>query len=486
MNSLNTHFKPDLDQITMADAIIALREGHYTSTQLVQAYIAKAQLHTELNAFVTLDIKGALQAAQTIDQRRAQGQTLPPLAGIPIVVKDNIHVQGLACTAGSPAFADHVPALDAPTVAKLRQAGAIILGKTNMHELAFGATGYNQAYNTSRNMGVRNAYNHEHIAGGSSSGSAAALGARLALGALGTDTGGSMRIPPALNGCAALRPSAGRYSGDGVIPIAKSRDTVGPMALSMADLIVLDGILTEQYELPNVSLGQLRLGLPTEFWQNLDEDTATLAHSTVETLKNHGVTFLDIEEADLHRLNAPVGFSVVIAEAYSCMQDYLAEHAPHLTMNDLAQKLISPDVKMIYEQWVLPQKMPTAEGLVDVAPLYEAAQSQGREQLRARYQYIFDHYQIDALFFPTTAIVAPLANETVYQPENFERLIQNTEPSASVGLPSIQLPVGLGALSGLPVGMELDAPFATDRRLLAIGQLLESVLGRIQPPIYSH
>lgn len=472
-----------MTDFTIYEAAAALRNGRLSSLQLVQACLERIEAGKSLNIFVTVDAEGALQAAKAADEARFAGDPLKPLSGIPIVIKDNIHSAGLRCTAGSPAFADFVPVEDAPTVQRLRAAGAIILGKTNMHELAFGATGYNSSFNTGSGVGVRNPYDAERIAGGSSSGSAAALGARMALGALGTDTGGSMRIPPALNGCASLRPSTDRYSGEGVIPIARSRDTVGPMALSMADVALLDALITGENTLPPVMLNELRLGIPGEFWQNLDDDTRELAEAAKDKLRAHDVTLVLLDETGLMALNDPVGFPVVVYEAYDSMKDYLRENGHGFSIEQMAQRIQSPDVRWIYENWVLPRKFPDASGqLADVALLYEAAQNGGRDALRSRYRELFEGHGLDALMFPTTAIVAPLANDEINKEENFRLLIQNTEPMASAGLPGIQLPIGLGKRSGLPVGMELDGPARCDRRLLAIGIALESVLGRLPRP----
>ncbi len=468
-----------LSDLTIAEAMAAFRDGVLSSTELVEACLERCDDGRELNVYVTLDRAGALAAAGAADAARRAGEPLKPLSGIPIVIKDNIHCTGLPCTAGSPAFADFVPAEDAPTVRTLREAGAIILGKTNMHELAFGATGYNGAFNTGWEVGVRNPYDSTRIAGGSSSGSAAALGARMALAALGTDTGGSMRIPPALNGCASLRPSHGRYSDQGVIPIARSRDTVGPMALCMADVALLDGVITGDHALPSITLEALRFGIPAECWRNLDDDTQEQAHAALDKLRAHGVQLVPIEDAGLLALNEPVGFSVVIHEAYDCMVEYLHAYGHGMTIEQVAEKLHSPDVRYIYENWVLPRRIPSADQLVDSGPLYHAAQNGGRQALRERYQDLFESLRLDGLLFPTTAVVAPLAQEEVNQPASFERLIQNTEPAASAGLPCIQVPAGLGTRSGLPVGMELDGPLGSDRRLLAIGQLLESIFGRV-------
>ncbi|HJV86874.1 MAG TPA: indoleacetamide hydrolase [Noviherbaspirillum sp.] len=467
--------------LTIYQAIEAFRNGTLTSASLVEACLQRIEELKHLNVFVTVDAAGARKAAAQADMDRAAGKPLKPLAGIPIVVKDNIHAAGLPCTAGSPALADFVPEKDAPTLQKLRDAGAVVLGKTNMNEFAFGATGYNPSFNTGRKVGVRNAYDSERIAGGSSSGSAAAIGARMSLAALGTDTGGSMRIPCALNGCASLRPSSGRYPSLGTIPISTSRDTVGPMAQCMSDVALLDALITDDYAMPPIALAELRLGVPAEFWANLDEDTQACAEAALTWLREHGVTLVDIPDAGLFDLNQPIGFPVVIHEARVGMQAYLREQGPGISIEAMVEKINSPDVKAIYEQWVLPGKLPTPQGMVDVEPLFEAAEKTGRNALKQRYQTLFESLSIDALVFPTTTIVAPLAGPEVNEPETFERLIRNTEPAASAGLACIQLPVGLGGRSGLPVGLELDAPARSDRRLLAIGIAIESVLGRIPP-----
>src|SRR6266571_8973098 len=176
----------DFDQLTLTQAAADLRAGKVTSTALTTEALARARANPDLNAFVTLDEAGALKAATVFD---AEGSMDKPLGGVPIVIKDNIEVAGLPASAGTPALKGFVPKKDAPVAAKLRAAGAIIIGKTNMHELAFGISGYNAAFKTGAESGVRNAYDATKIAGGSSSRTGAAVSARIVTDGLGTDTG---------------------------------------------------------------------------------------------------------------------------------------------------------------------------------------------------------------------------------------------------------------------------------------------------------
>src|ERR1700722_1936299 len=168
----------DLDHLTATQAAPDICAGKYPSVALVTAALTRAKARPELNAFIMLDEAGALEAARACDAAHARGEPCKPLGGVPIAIKDNIEVAGLPATAGTPALKGYIPAEDAPVVAKLRAAGAIIIGKTNMHELAFGVSGYNTAFKTGTEFGVRNAYDTAKIAGGSSSGNAAAIGAR--------------------------------------------------------------------------------------------------------------------------------------------------------------------------------------------------------------------------------------------------------------------------------------------------------------------
>lgn len=473
---------PDITTLTASDAVRQICAGTLSSEQLVSAYLAQAKTKANLNAFITLDEAGALKAARAADSSRRRGGICKPLAGLPVVIKDNIQVQGLPATAGTPALKAFVPAADAPVVAKLRTAGAVIMGKTNMHELAFGVTGFNPTFQTGPEVGVRNAYDPTRIAGGSSSGNGTALGARMASAALGTDTGGSVRIPCAFNGCASLRPTMGRYSQQGIAPISHTRDTAGPMALSMADVALLDRVIAGGKPIKPANLKRVRLGVAPAFYANLDADTRAATDAALAKLRAAGVTLVDVEMPKLMELNGAVGFPVALYEAHDDMVAYLAKYPTGIDIAKLTAGIASPDVKGTFEGLVIPRKLPAANGVVDAKPAYDNAMRVARPQLQKLYSDTFAKYRLDALVFPTVTRVALAATPEASSPENFGALIQNTDPGSNAGIPGVQLPSGLGATTGLPVGLELDGPAGSDRKLLAVGMAVEEVLGRLPAP----
>src|SRR6266850_3828279 len=271
----------ELIELSAGEAAARIRAGTLRSEDLVRALVDMAERRRDLNAFITFDREHALVAARKADGLAARKSFAGPLHGVPIVVKDNIHVAGLASSAGTPGLQGFVPARNAPVAENLIRAGAIVLGKTNMHELAFGITSNNAAFGP-----ARNAYDPSRIAGGSSGGTGNAIAARMAPAGLGSDTGGSVRIPAALNGISGLRPSLGRYSQEGITPIAHTRDTAGPMAREVADLVLLDSVITgARGAVTPAQLKGLRIGVPKSLNDGVETETARLMGDALAKLK---------------------------------------------------------------------------------------------------------------------------------------------------------------------------------------------------------
>jgi len=467
----------DLTEMTATEAAAAIRSGKISSTDLVKALIAKAKAGKALNAFITLDEAGALKAAEAADAARKPDAKLGLLHGVPLAIKDNIHVAGLVNSAGTPALKGFRPEANAPVIDRLVAAGAIILGKTNMHELAFGITSNNGAFGA-----VGNAYNAEHFAGGSSGGTGTAVAARMAPAGLGSDTGGSVRIPAAVNGIAGLRPTLYRYPQAGITPISHTRDTAGPMARTVADLILLDRVIAGGAPIEAAEAKGIRLGVPRgAFWSDLGPETKRVAEEALEKLKAAGVTLVEADLPSVPELNNKVSFPVALYETPRDLSDYLRRYKTGLTVQAVAEKIASPDVKGVFMGPILGEKpMPK--------PAYDAAINTFRPQLRQAYAEYFATHKVDAIIFPTTPLVAaPIkgSDETVMLNDKkvptFPTFIRNTDPGSNAGIPGLTVPAGLSK-DGLPVGLEIDGPAWTDRRLLAIGLTMESVLGRLPPP----
>jgi len=468
---------PDYVNLSAVEAARLIREGKITSQALVEALLAQIDAGSDLHAFITVNRYGALKAAAEADRVRATGAQLPPLHGVPVVIKDNIHVAGLPNTAGTPALRNFVPTENAPVSQALIEAGAIVLGKNNMHELAFGITTNNAAFGSARTP-----YDTARFPGGSSGGTGAAIAARMAPAGLGSDTGGSVRIPAALNGISGLRPTVGRYNGAAITPIAHTRDTAGPMARTIGDLVLLDQVITgDKDSVAPARLNAVRLGVAkAPFFSNLDPEVALVMETALAKLSAAGVQIVEVQMAGVTEANNNVSFPVALYEGNVDLAAYLAKYQPHLTVRDVAAQIASPDVKGVFDTFIVGEKaIPEA--------VYREAIELHRPRLQKLYTDTFAKYRIDALVFPTTPLPA-MTMESVNEVQlngktvpTFFTFISNTDPGSNAGVPGLSLPMGMTA-DGLPLGMALDGPAGSDRRLLAIGLAVERVLGPVPPP----
>jgi mandelamide amidase len=473
----STSLAQDLTELSASEAAAKIRKGEITSESLTKALIDKAKAGKSLNAFITLDEGGALKAAKAADDAGKANKWKGALHGVPLVIKDNIHVAGLPNTAGTPGMKGFVPTEDAPVVKKLVAAGAIVLGKTNMHELAFGVTSNNAAFGA-----VGNPYDPKRIAGGSSGGNGAAIAARMAPAGLGSDTGGSVRIPSAVNGISGLRPTIGRYPQMGITPISHTRDTAGPMARSVTDLALLDSVITDTKDaVVPAELKGLRIGVPKSLNEGVDRETGRLMGDALAKLKAAGVELVEADIPGLMELNNRLSFPIVLYEVTIDLPAYAKNYGIRLDLKGYAEKAASPDVQGLFGALVKgePPSIPKN--------VYEEALKVHRPALMKAYADYFSQHKVVAMVFPTVPLpAAPIGDdqETMLDGKKvptFPTFIRNTDPGSNAGLPGLTIPMGM-TKDGLPVGFEFDGPRGSDRNLLAIGLALEKLLGPIPPP----
>ena len=456
---------------TASEALREIGEGRVSAREYAEALLAECERSGGLNAFIHLDPDRVLDATS----RAVPGGGR--LSGLPVPVKDNFDTADMPTTGGTPGLRGHRPARTAPVLRRLVEEGAYVMGKLNMHELAFGITSNNAAFGPARNP-----HDPARIPGGSSGGSGAAVAARMAPVAMGTDTGGSVRIPAALCGVAGFRPTAGRYSQDGIVPISNTRDTAGPLARSVEDLALFDSVIAGVAgDLPDMSLEGARIGVPRgHFYENLHPETSRIAEAALTALAEAGAVLVEAEMPDVPKLDGAAGFPIALFETVVELNRYLSESGLPLDLASLAGAVASPDVAGLL-QGVL-----TPEGAIP-EPVYREALTQTRPALQAAYAEYFASNDVIAAIFPTTPLPAAPIGEDETVELNGERVptfltfIRNTGPSSLAGIPGVTLPAGLSD-SNLPVGMELDGPVGTDRALLALGAAVEAVLPATPAP----
>ena len=471
----------DLIELTVVEAAAALRERTCSCREYVEVLIARSEAMAGLNAFVSHDWDALLAAARAAD---GGSGTRGPLAGVPLALKDNIATTTLTTSGATGALAGFVAPRNAPVAEALFEAGALLGAKANMHELAFGITNNNAVTGAARNP-----WDPAMIPGGSSGGTAVAVAARMMPGGLGTDTGGSVRLPAALCGLAGFRPSVGRYSGAGIIPISHTRDTAGPIARTVADLRLLDAVMAgtgtgrtdgarragRAGSDPAPTLDGLRLGVPrTAFFADLEAEVAAEAGRVLDLLSDLGVELVEADIPEVSELNAAVGFPIALYEFVRDLPRHLAESGLALSLEDVLDGIGSPDVRGIVASQLGTEAMPEA--------VYRKALDVDRPRLQRACADYFAEHAVEAVIFPTSPVSArPIGDDETIElgggrVPTFPTFIRNTDPGSNAGIPGLSLPTGLTS-TGLPVGMELDGPVGSDVRLLAVGAAVEEAVG---------
>lgn len=457
----------------------AVRRGEISAEALAARLLERARTRADLNAFITIDEDAVLEAARAADLARAAGRNLP-LLGVPVGVKDSYMTRGLRTSFGTAVLKDFVPAGDAPIVGSIRDAGALVFGKNNLVEMSWGLTGANPHHGQARNP-----YDKAHVTGGSSSGSAAAVAARIVPVSLGGDTVGSIRVPAALSGVVGFKPTPGRWPGGGVAPISHTLDTTGLLAREVDDCILLDSVVAGGAPFPEAGdpgdLRGVRIAYaPRQYLDGVAEEVEARFRETIRKLESAGADLVEVDLGeDFLPLAARATWTLFARETRPAIIEFLKLHAVPASFEDILDNL-DPHIRKGWEYLVLP----TGEGF-SPDEAYDQALNRDRPELQRRFrEQAFA--QADFLIFPTTPSTAP-AIETQRQFVVGGRdvtdlaLAAHTIPASLAGLPGITLPAGLSR-TGLPLGLEIDAAPGRDRHLLAVARRVESVLGPIAPP----
>ena len=449
--------------MTLLEAAAALRRRETSSAELTAAALQRIErLNPSTNAMQTVMADAARERARQADEELARGEGRGPLHGIPIAVKDLFCTAGVRTTGGSSLFANYVPDHDATVVEWLRAGGAVLVGKTGMHELAYGITSSNPHFGV-----IRNPWDRDRIPGGSSGGSGAAVAAGMVSMAMGTDTGGSIRIPASFCGVVGLKPTYGRVSRYGGMTLGFSLDHMGPLTRSVRDAAAVLNVIAgydsrdptssrrpvENY-VPDLepSIRGLRVGLPDNFYfDRLDPEVDSTVRAAFRTAESRGAEIVPVRVPDIAAINT-VARLILLAEASALLE-------PHLEQRDR----FGADVLSLLDQ-----------GRLVAATDYINAQ-----RLRGRMQREFAGLwqRVDCLLTPTTPITAPRIGETTVslggvQNEDVRlastRLVRGINP---LGLPAVSIPCGADR-RGLPIGLQIVGPPFAEALILRIAQAL--------------
>lgn len=458
----------DLTRLSIAEAGRRIAARDLSPVELTAAYLERIEsVDPKVNSYITVTAEQALAQARTLEAELARGQNRGPLHGIPMGLKDNIDTAGILTTAASAVYAERVPAEDAACVRKLEDAGAVFLGKLNMHEFAYGGTSAVTHYGP-----VHNPWNLDHHPGGSSGGSAAAVAARLCAAALGTDTAASVRYPAACCGVAGLKATHGLASIRGIVPLSELHDHVGPLARSVADCALVVTALAGFDPLDPVSIRteradyhaaigrevrQLRIGIPrSPFFEQLDAEIDAAVKSAIEVLVGLTSPARDVT------ISTPDTYALLDAETY-------AYHAPLLA--DAAKRAL-------YQPLTLPR---VQGGSRVTAPVY-IEQRRQMQIARNTVDSIFE--DVDILVAPTCMALPATIEAVLENPAAEGSLIRNTLPFNVLGIPAISVPCGF-TRAGLPIGMQIIGPRLGEERVLALAHAYEQATEwhRREPPI---
>lgn len=487
----------DLHDLTLQELSDALASGSASSREATQCALDRiSALDGEIGAFLTVDAEAALAAADQADRRRREGDTASPLLGVPIAIKDNMCTQGLRTTCASKILENFVPPYDATVVAKLRGAGSVLIGKTNLDEFAMGSSTEHSAYHPTRNP-----WNRDLVPGGSSGGSAAAVAARMVPGALGSDTGGSIRQPAALCGVVGFKPTYGRVSRCGLIAFASSLDQIGPLTRTVGDAALLMQAIAghdpmdstcAQEPVPDFSansadsndLSGLRIGVAKEhFVEGLDPEVEQAVRTAIAAAERLGAEIIEISLPN-SSLGVSVYYILAPAEASSNLARYDGVHYGHRAAG--ADNIVDLFSRSRREGFGAEVKRRIMLGTYALsAGFYDAYYLQAL-RVRALIKQDFDaaFEQVDLIATPTTPTAAFRLGEKLGDPLTMYLNDIYTISCNLAGIPGISLPWSLTG-DGRPIGVQLLAPAFGEALLLRSAGALERTRPNLLSPVES-
>ncbi len=465
---------------TIKTAAAALAKKEFSSRELTEDYLERAQRkNDDLNAYLSFTIEEARAAADASDERRARGVPSGPLDGVPVAVKDNLMMQGTRTTGGSNILSKYIAPYDATVIARLREAGAVIIGKTNLDEFGMGGSTENSAYGVTKNP-----LDLTRVSGGSSGGNGAALAADICVGSLGTDTGGSVRLPASFCGVVGFKPTYGRVSRYGAMAMASSLDQVGPMTKTVEDAaIMLDVIqgqdLHDQTTRPTQPLAfdpaeglePIKIGLPKQAWSvgGIDPGVKAAIDAAMKRFEKRGVEFVPVDVPYMDEALA-VYYILMPCEVSSNMGRFDGIRYGNRAQADrLLDTYLESRTKGLGQEVrrrILVGTYALSKGYYDA---YYVKARQVQAEIRKAYAKAFE--QVDLLMTPTSPTVAFKIGEKAADPLAMYLQDVFTVSVSVAGLPAISIPCGLS--DGMPVGMQLTGPSMGDDLVLAAAHAFE-------------
>ena len=477
----------DILSYSAVELATAIKEGKVTAVEAMEAVLARIdERETDINAYVTIDRDAALKAAKEVQEKIEKGELTGPLAGVPVAIKDNMCTEGMLTTCSSKILGNFIPTFSAEAVLNLKKAGAVIIGKTNMDEFAMGSTTETSAYGVTRNP-----WNTEHVPGGSSGGSAAAVAAQECFFALGSDTGGSIRQPASFCGVVGLKPTYGTVSRYGLVAYGSSLDQIGPLTKDVTDCATVMEIIASHDTKDSTSVKRedtdftsalvedvkgMKIGIPRDYFgEGLDPEVKTAVLAAAKALEERGAI---VEEFDLSLVEyaIPTYYTIAAAEASSNLERFDGIKYGYRTeeyegLHNMYKKTRSEGFGPEVKRRIMLGSFVLSSGYYDA---YYLKALKVKAMIKKAFDEAFAKY--DMILGPVATTTAPKLGESLSDPLKMYLGDIYTISVNLAGLPGISIPCGKDS-KGLPIGLQLIADSFNEKKLIQTAYTYEKIRG---------